>query len=630
MDSTGGEITLKEIVDILSRKRYAIIAITLLFIVAAILYLLVFAKNIYDATAIISVNPSDVQSSLEDKIELGPLSVINTDTLKVLLKSKATIVRVSQRLKEDDRSEIGEWAELSDIELANLLQKVSKVRVLKPSDKARPGVLVAEIKVQLPDPKLAALVANAWAETAVSTIDRLYKDRVKARVEVFSKQAAIAHNAYQEAQVAMRNFRKSTNLEGWKRELGSRIDRGIGLEKQIDELTRRIAEKRAKIAKISQVIDNERIRVVGQPSPGKLVLQNRSLSDARAELSKLTKHSRQVYESAASAYEHFQASTPLARWKAELQRYLDRIGSSKLKLETLSSDKRRVKAQLDKVEELLASTPDRITLKKSLAADPELLSLIGGNVTSVEGLTLDSEVINSVHSSLLNRRNELISQMASLSKEESVLNAELSKLDALANDLRRKISESETKQRRLQLQLQVAKSDYLRWAGLEASYQGIEGDYQISPDNAYFQALHESLRNEEISLTALESELKGLQRSLEDNNAAITSLKERVSDAELQSERLQESLRLSKAKCLALAQKEADLNIELAGLQEGRAHLLARAYPDNEPVAPRRALLLVLSAVLGLMSGVFYAFISAALEEPVDTQQSKDTAGLTA
>lgn len=627
MDPSSDELTLRELVGILRRKRNVIVIVTLLSVFAALLYLTFFAQNVYASAAVISVYPSEVRASLEKKIQLEPVPRITAATLKVLLPAQETLVQVARKLKEEKRSDLQEWSELSEVELADRLHETLKANVLQPEGGTAPHVLTAELNVQLHDPELAAAVANAWAEVAVRAINRLPKAHIEATVEAFAQQIAPARDAYQEAQEAMRDFRRSTNLEAWKRELTSRISRGIELDRQIEELTRKAAEKRDRIAKITQVLANERMQLTGHPDPGKLLFQNRSLSEAQSKLARQADSSKRSYDAAAGALREFRANMPLARWKTELHRYLDRIGTGRLRLETVTSEKQRTQAQLDKVNELITATPDRIVLQKSLAADPELLALIGSDLASSQGLTLNSEVVNSVHTRLLVRRNELLGQLASLTEEERALHTELSKLEALADKLRRSIAEAETKRDRLELQLQVARDEHLRWARLAASYQNLEGDYHISPDHSYYQNLRTSLLNEEINLTALESALKGLKRSFADNKAAVASLKERVSDAELEEERLQETLRLAKEAFLALTQKQTDLNIELASLQESLAHVFARAYPDPQPVAPRRGLVPVLAALLGLMFGVFYAFLSAAMEEPVDSQHPKDNNG---
>ena len=619
--NTNDEITLRDLVNILKHKQLHITIITLLSFIIMFIYLL-FTQNVYFSSAVISVYPSEVRASLENKIQLEPAPRLTEDTLKILLLSQETLFQVAQKLKSSGRPMLESWNELSETELATVLRDALKANVTRPERGNTPSALTAELNVQLPDPELAAEVANIWAETAVQAINQLPRVHIEATIEAFAQQITPARDAYQKAQEALRDFRTTNNLEAWKRELASRIDRGIDLDNQIDEVSRKIEEKKLKISKTSQILESERSQLEGQPDPEKLLLQNRTLAEAQLELGKRAKSAKQTFEAAATALQEFHANTPLERWKAELSAYLQQIGADKLRLETLISERQRTQAQLNEINGLLSATPERLTLKKSLAADAELMSLIGSNLALAEGLTLDTEVINSVHTRLLEQRNSLLSKLADISEEEKALRSEINKLQTLADDLRLKISEAETEQSRLELQQQIAEGEYMRWAQLAAGYQELTGNYEISPDSDYYQTLRTTLLNDKIELATLESSLAALKRSYADNEAAISALQKRVSDAELEEARLSEALRLAKEAFLALSQKQTDLNIELASLQKSMAYVFARAYPDTEPVSPRRGLLLAVATILGLMLGVFYAFVSAALEEPPEIKQN--------
>ncbi len=621
MTTTDDEITLRDVVNILKRKLLHIIIITLFSFVVMFIYLLI-TQNVYFSSAVISVYPSEVRASLENKIQLEPAPRLTEDTLKVLLLSQETLFQVAQKLKSTGKPTLESWNELSETELANVLRDALKANVTRPEGGNTPSVLTAELNVQLSDPELAAEVANIWAETAVQAINQLPRVHIEATIEAFAQQITPARDAYQKTQEALRDFSRTNNLEAWKKELASRINRGIELDRQIDETVRKIEEKRARISETSQALEHERTQLKGKPDPGKLVLQNRTLPEAKSALAKQVESARYTYDSASKALQEFHANTPLERWKAELSAYLQQIGADKLRLETLISERQRTQAQLNEINGLLSATPERLTLKKSLAADAELMSLIGSNLALAEGLTLETEVINSVHTRLLEQRNSLLSKLADISEEEKALRSEINKLQTLADDLRLKISEAETEQSRLELQQQIAEGEYMRWAQLAAGYQELTGNYEISPDSGYYQTLRTTLLNDKIELATLESSLAALKRSYADNEAAISELQKRVSDAELEEARLSEALRLAKEAFLALSQKQTDLNIELASLQKSMAYVFARAYPDTEPVSPRRGLLLAVATILGLMLGVFYAFVSAALEAPPEIKQN--------
>jgi uncharacterized protein involved in exopolysaccharide biosynthesis len=121
----------------------------------------------------------------------------------------------------------------------------------------------------------------------------------------------------------------------------------------------------------------------------------------------------------------------------------------------------------------------------------------------------------------------------------------------------------------------------------------------------------------------LKQEKVALEVELKIQSDQASELRRRIAKASAAADRLQENLRLTKETYLALKQKQTDLRIELASLQNSLAQVLSPAYPIPEPVAPKKGLILALSGFLGLMLGVFAAFISAALEPPPEELSQK-------
>lgn len=125
-----------------------------------------------------------------------------------------------------------------------------------------------------------------------------------------------------------------------------------------------------------------------------------------------------------------------------------------------------------------------------------------------------------------------------------------------------------------------------------------------------------------VQVARIQREQAALQAELKERTERAAELRKRIADAQAEAERLSENLRLTKETYLALKQKQTDLKIELASLQNSLAQVLSPAYPIPEPVAPRKMLILALSGFLGLMVGVFAAFLSAALEPPPNPQSA--------
>ncbi len=138
--------------------------------------------------------------------------------------------------------------------------------------------------------------------------------------------------------------------------------------------------------------------------------------------------------------------------------------------------------------------------------------------------------------------------------------------------------------------------------------------------NPVHLSLKQKLQDLTVRVKKTEREKVALEAELKTRSTRAGELRQQVAAAEAAADRLQEDLRLARETYLALKQKQTDLKIELASIQNSLAQVLSNAYPVPEPVAPKKAMILVLSAFLGLMLGVFMAFFAAALEPPENEQ----------
>ena len=133
--------------------------------------------------------------------------------------------------------------------------------------------------------------------------------------------------------------------------------------------------------------------------------------------------------------------------------------------------------------------------------------------------------------------------------------------------------------------------------------------------------LLKELTDLELTLANANPEQKSIllsrKRSIEENlkrvEDRIAFLRERISKAQAEQERLRQELVVAKNAYLALVQKKTDLQIELASSQNSLAQVIAPAYPIYEKVAPKRGLIFALALALGLMLGVMAAFVAEAL-----------------
>jgi uncharacterized protein involved in exopolysaccharide biosynthesis len=164
----------------------------------------------------------------------------------------------------------------------------------------------------------------------------------------------------------------------------------------------------------------------------------------------------------------------------------------------------------------------------------------------------------------------------------------------------------------------------LEYATKKAAYEAFRSRYDqiasltaqdltFDSPNPEFLRLRGALIDAQAEEARLSARRAALLARINQVEARIGLLKDRVAKAQVEQDTVNQALELAKNAYLALAQKRTDLQIQIASNQEAWASILAPAYPIYERVWPKRGLLLALAVVLGLMLGVMAAFVAEAL-----------------
>ncbi|MFA5114003.1 MAG: Wzz/FepE/Etk N-terminal domain-containing protein [Candidatus Margulisiibacteriota bacterium] len=154
------EIDLRAYVEILARRWKTIVAVTLVFLATAYVYTLL-KKPVYEARATVLIRAADGDSALGGiagafrRVAAGGMGGTNSDLME-LIKSHAVAGKVLDDLKLTERIKGWNNKKLKRIGLAG-----SVSRMLKPVKMS--GNLM-ELRVEASEPRLAADVANGYAE----------------------------------------------------------------------------------------------------------------------------------------------------------------------------------------------------------------------------------------------------------------------------------------------------------------------------------------------------------------------------------------------------------------------------------------------------------------------------------
>ncbi len=266
------ELTLRDLWEILKRKRTHLIAFPLFALLIAGFYAFIIAKPVYESRAVLTVAPIQVRARLEKQIELQPAKNLPPEALKVLLSTQEMRLAVAKRLRE--RGALPpEWEELDDREVAVLL--ANQLRVKATSERQRPAapssLITVELTTRAGEPEKAAEIANLWAELAVERINEIPALQLKANLSALEKQLPAAEQAFRQAQKAWEAFRKEDRRSLWKEEL-AQVEKRLGaIAQRLRTLPTELAITEAKLRALQDRLARlpERYRleksVVGDP-----------------------------------------------------------------------------------------------------------------------------------------------------------------------------------------------------------------------------------------------------------------------------------------------------------------------------------------------------------------------------
>jgi uncharacterized protein involved in exopolysaccharide biosynthesis len=452
---------------------------------------------------------------------------------------------------------------------------------------------LAEYKAQLPNLSIENLVAGLTVKEA----EALVADRLKE-----------ADSRFKVAEGAWAEFQRKSQLEVWKRQLGGYADRVASIRQRLESLATeraikqtRLEEAEKELAKEPRLIALEReitadpavVAAIAQGGNLRdllgLKLKNQELNpthlkllstalDLRADLAALDREEKALKEEEAK----------LAPLVQDLQR---RIADEE-------ATRARLLTELDTARDMYNAVYRYAESLKKLASRPDA-------------------ALREVSPDVLAYRDRVVglrAEIAGFKAEEGVLKRSLTEMDGRIRDRKAKIAAQEREKEAVTLEYATKKVAY---EAFRSRYDQIASltpqDLTFDNPNPEFQRLRSVLIDAQAEEARLSARRAALLARINQVEARLGLLKERVAKAQVEQDTVNQALDLAKNAYLALAQKRTDLQIQIASNQEAWASILAPAYPVYEKVAPKRGLLLALAAALGLMLGVMAAFVAEAL-----------------
>jgi uncharacterized protein involved in exopolysaccharide biosynthesis len=306
--------------------------------------------------------------------------------------------------------------------------------------------------------------------------------------------------------------------------------------------------------------------------------------------------------------------------------YRDRIVDLEARLVALKAEEEALKEEEKKLAPLVQDLQRRIAdeeatrarLLTELDTARDIYNAVYRYAESLKKVASRPDVVlREVSSDVLAYRDRVVglrAEIAGLKAEEGALKRSLTELDGRIRDRKAKIAAQEREKEAVTLEYATKKAAY---EAFRSRYDQIASltaqDLTFDNPNPEFQRLRSALIDAQAEEARLSARRAALLARINQVEARIGLLKDRVAKAQVEQDTVNQALELAKNAYLALAQKRTDLQIQIASNQEAWASILAPAYPIYEKVWPKRGLLLALAVALGLMLGVMAAFVAEAL-----------------
>ncbi|RTH20692.1 lipopolysaccharide biosynthesis protein [Thermus scotoductus] len=357
VETPRDELTLRDIVEVLQRRRVYLWTIPLAFAVLALIYGFFIAEPTYASTATLSVAPVQVQAQLEPRIQVQQATPITFEGLRALALSEETVGEVWEALRKEGRLPT-RWQDRGSLRGIERMMRDLKVKDISPKLQAvnpnQVPPVVASFTVNAPDPQVAAKAANLWVEAVKRRVNAIPLARLEASLKALEEQIAPAEKAYREAQARWEAFSKTTTLAQDKAELDAKTAERVSLDQELAGLERDLAAVQGRIqATLAEVRRQEAIVPIGTPSE-QLAVINKRLQEAQAALKQEVERARQAYMAAARALEAFKGREQIPVWQAELGAYTEAYASAQARLIGIQKDLAQKRTLLQEAEARLA------------------------------------------------------------------------------------------------------------------------------------------------------------------------------------------------------------------------------------------------------------------------------------
>jgi uncharacterized protein involved in exopolysaccharide biosynthesis len=615
------EISLRDIYLIIRRNLLVVLLFPVVFAVLAALYAYFIADPVYKSESNLTIQTTPVQSKLEDKIETSAVAAFTSEQIETVAFSRPVLDKLIENIRTSNNAPTNWRVERFD---AGSLEKKLKVKFPKANRLGNIDASLVTLEVSAPNSKLAAEVANGWANETNLALNQLPQNRVNDSIKTLQGEIERAGISLSAAEQKYQQFTDASNLPLEQAELSAATAERAGLEPLIAQTRQGILQtqgelgrRNSDLARAAQTlaITADNSAVLGVATNGQ------NLAQVRQTLTTQVEQARRKMLAANEALRQFNSSNDAPLLRGRISQNEGRMVEINGKLQAFESSLKTLNAQLQESRLQLKNQPRINTLERELLGDPVISAAIQSQdpkLNDLVGLKLQNQEINPLYQQLLQNIIGLQANIQTLTAERAGLLPEAKRRDTQLQTDRQRLAQLNKDAEPLALEVRNAQSNYEtinaqlnRLAGIDAA---VLAKTIVENTNPEYQRLRTLVNDLNSSLQRLTVTLQGYQSRAKVLDVRIETLKTSVAKNGLESTRVAQTLELAREQYKVLSQKLTDLTIEKAS-SKAMAQVLVPAFAPTRPEGSR-ATVVLLAIVAGLLLGLIVPFILEALRDP--------------
>ena len=616
------EISLRDVYMILKRNAQIILITPIVFAVLAAIYAFFIAESVYKSEANLTIQTTPVQSKIEDKIETASVTVFTSDQIETVATSRPILDGLIQTIQNSSHAPTNWLTSNFD---AETLEKQLKVKFPKASGSRVTDASLVTLEVSAPDPRLAAEVANAWADKTNAALNLLPQQRVKDSIATLQGEIDRAGNNLNAIEKTYREYAGRSNLALDQQTLSNATTESASLEPLIQTTKQNVlrtdADLRRRSADLSVSAQAISDTTQGGQSGFGVTSNGQTLSEVRRNLRDQVAIAKNRLDNASQAQKNFNASNDSMLLSGRISQNEARLLEINTKLQSFDSTLKILGAQLQQARSAIKDQPQLLTLERELLSDPVISAAVQSRdpqLNNLIGLKLQNQESNPVYVQLLQTTIGLQQQIRTITAEQQGIKPEAVKRQTqLSSDrsrlaaLRKQADPITLEVSNAQRSFEIVSTQYSRLSDLTTD---VLTKTRIESTNPEYQRLRTLVNDLSADLQRSQVSLSGYESRAQQLRQSITQLKNRVASSSLESARIAQNLELTREQYKTLSLKLIDLKIEQAS-SKSLAQVLVPAFAPTRP-AQGRTMIVLLAAVAGLLIGLIVPFILTALQDP--------------